>query len=71
MADGMIACLKPDKLSVGTVLEIIEARMKDIPVIVWGQMNHSWALAYLNVESYADLRDAVRRLEELVNDRLD
>jgi nucleoside 2-deoxyribosyltransferase len=71
MADGMIACLKPDKLSVGTVLEIIEARMKDIPVIVWGQMNHSWALAYLNVESYADLRDAVRRLEELINDRLD
>ena len=71
MADGLIACLKPNRLSVGTVLEIVEARMKEIPTVVWGEMNHSWALAYLGVESYADLRDAVRRLEELINDRLD
>lgn len=71
LADGLIACLDPERLSVGTVLEIVEARNREIPVVVWGKMHHSWALSYLNVESYLDLRDAIRRLEELVSEKFE
>jgi nucleoside 2-deoxyribosyltransferase len=67
-ADGLLVCLKEDKLTVGCILELQEAANKDLPVVVWGNMNHSWALAYLAVDVYSDLRDAVRALEQKVAD---
>ncbi len=70
-ADGLLACLKVDKLTVGTIVEIYEAQMRGIPTVVWGNVNHSWALAYLGVEAYADLRDAVRALIQKVSDHVE
>jgi hypothetical protein len=42
--------LQPDVLSIGAVLEIVEAKNHDIPVIVYGDLRPSWALAYLDTE---------------------
>jgi nucleoside 2-deoxyribosyltransferase len=70
-ADGLLACLKADTLTVGTIIEIYEAQGRGIPTVVWGNLNHSWALAYLGVDVYADLRDAVRALEQKVADHVE
>lgn len=70
-ADGLLACLKVDKLTIGTIVEIYEAQSRGIPTVVWGNVNHSWALAYLGVEAYADLRDAVRALIQKVSDHVE
>jgi hypothetical protein len=70
-ADGLLACLKADTLTVGTIIEIYEAQGRGIPTVVWGNLNHSWALAYLGVDVYADLRDAVKALEQKVADHVE
>lgn len=48
--DGVLVQLAPDILSVGAILEIVEAKNHDIPVLVWGDLRPSWALNYLDVE---------------------
>ena len=49
--DGLIACLRRDVMSVGVVLEIVEAINHDIPTLVYAPgMSTSWALAYLGAE---------------------
>lgn len=48
--DGVLVQLAPDILSVGAILEIVEAKNHDIPVLVYGPLRPSWALTYLDVE---------------------
>jgi hypothetical protein len=52
--DGVVVHLQADVLSIGAVLEIVEAKNHDIPVIVYGDLRPSWALAYLDTESTND-----------------
>lgn len=53
--DGLVACLRRDVMSVGVVLEIVEAMNHDIPTLVYAPgMSTSWALAYLGTETTDD-----------------
>lgn len=52
--DGLVACIDPNVMSIGVTLEIVEATNHDIPVLVWGRIRPSWALAYLHVPHTKD-----------------
>ena len=52
--DGVLVHLQRDVLSVGAILEIIEALNNDIPCLVYGDLSPSWAFAYLGVETTND-----------------
>lgn len=61
--DGLLVCLDPAILSIGIVIEMIEAKNHDVPVVAYGKLNPSWSLAYLDIDVFSELDDAVHALD--------
>lgn len=65
-SDALFVYLTP-VFSVGTVLEIVEAQKRGISTVVYApRIKPSWALAYLRVEPFTDLAEAIDELESVV-----
>lgn len=65
--DALYVHLRP-VLSIGVVLEINEALELGIPTVVYAPgIKPSWALRYLLIEPYTDLKKSIKELRSLVN----
>lgn len=74
--NGLLALLETKTLTIGVIVEIIAAKSAGIPIAVVGELAHSWALPYLEVEAFEDLDQALdylsygmdKFLEELIEE---
>lgn len=61
--DGMLAILKPDILTIGVILEIVEAHNMGMPISVYGYgLQPSWSLAHLGYRVHDDIEQAIDEL---------
>jgi nucleoside 2-deoxyribosyltransferase len=61
--DGLLVCLDPSILSIGIVIEMMEAINLDVPVVAYGKLSPSWSLAYLGIDVFTELEDAIAALD--------
>ncbi len=62
---GVFAVLRRSVLSVGVVLELQEATLIGVPVVLWApDLKPSWSLAYLGIRPHTSIKSAVDNLME-------
>lgn len=61
--DGLLAILKPDILTIGVIIEIMEAYALGMPVSIYGHgVKPSWSLAQMGYRVHYDLDIAIDEL---------
>jgi hypothetical protein len=67
--DGILAILNPAILTIGVILELIEADIRGMARCVYApDLKPSWALALLGIPVYSNLEDAVQYLKQELKD---
>lgn len=61
--NGLLAILKPDVLTIGVIMEIMEAHAIGVPVSIYGHgVKPSWSLAQMGYRVHDDLETAIDEL---------
>jgi len=65
--NGLLAVLETKSLTIGVIVEMMLAKEMDLPIVVVGELAHSWALPYLGIVSFEELEPALAYLSDEMN----